>query len=203
MVNSSVPTLTLDGRNWKTFQANLLGVAAMKGFLGVLSGQEPDDESSQWEGTDALLKMMFYQTVQAPLFLKPNKLSVELPNEETLKGKLTEARGKGKAEAMVGAAQQTPSRSIKVEEYIPEVPSKLCMGQNKLQEHQVQGWESHSEMLDEIKNVDRKAKEDLPLKQYDGSTTNDGFSAHALMLEGEQAACLSGIIRQDEKPIEG
>ncbi|KAI6011386.1 hypothetical protein BKA83DRAFT_4131936 [Pisolithus microcarpus] len=100
----------------------------MKGWLGILSGQELSDESLQWEGRDAQLKMLFYQTIPVQLVLKilrpypterpveeligneipdelqelcvkPNKLSMELPNEERLY----------EVEAAVGAAQQVLS----------------------------------------------------------------------------------------------
>ncbi|KAI6097332.1 hypothetical protein EDD16DRAFT_1527638 [Pisolithus croceorrhizus] len=49
-------------------------------------------------------------------------------------------------------------------------------------------------MPDKVKNVNRKAEDDLPLKPCDGSTMNDMPSAHALLLKGEQAACMSSII---------
>ncbi|KAI6135366.1 hypothetical protein EV401DRAFT_1882006 [Pisolithus croceorrhizus] len=126
------------------------------------------------------------------------KLSVELPNEETLKDELTEARGKGEAEATVGAAQQTPSQSVKIKEYIPEVPSNLHVAQSKLDEQpslragkplkseHIKVLNGMVETPDKVKNVNRKAKENLPSKLCNGSMTNDMPSAHALLLKGEQ-----------------
>ncbi|KAI6111134.1 hypothetical protein F5141DRAFT_1063491 [Pisolithus sp. B1] len=162
MGSSTVPTLKLDGRNWKVYQASLLKAAATKGWLGILSGQETNNESLRWEGKDAQLKMLFYQTVPIPLVLKiqnlrtshemldylatkfqdptpisiPTKKPIEAPNddkiEERLEDGLTKARSEGEAEAAVGAAQQTPSQSIEFKEYIPEVPSNLCTAWNEL-----------------------------------------------------------------------
>ncbi|KAI6102126.1 hypothetical protein F5141DRAFT_1065639 [Pisolithus sp. B1] len=74
MGSSAVPTLTLNGRNWKVYQASLLKAAATKGWLGILSGQETNDESLRWEGKDAQLKMLFYWTVPIPLVLKIRNL---------------------------------------------------------------------------------------------------------------------------------
>ncbi|KAI6099532.1 hypothetical protein EV401DRAFT_1894790 [Pisolithus croceorrhizus] len=113
MGSSAVPTLILDGRNWKVYWASLLKAAATKSWLGILSGQETNDESLQWDGKDAQLKMLFYQT--------PEELSVEPPSEERLRDILTEASSKEEAEAAVGAAQQTPSQNVKVEENLPEL----------------------------------------------------------------------------------
>ncbi|KAI6108943.1 hypothetical protein EDD16DRAFT_1711754 [Pisolithus croceorrhizus] len=74
MASSTVPTLKLDGRNWKVFQASLLEAAATKGWLGILSGQETNNESLRWEGKDAQLKMLFYQIVPILLILKIQNL---------------------------------------------------------------------------------------------------------------------------------
>ncbi|KAI6097145.1 hypothetical protein EV401DRAFT_1895572 [Pisolithus croceorrhizus] len=258
MASSAVPTLTLDGRNWKLFQANLLEVAATKGWLGVLSGQGANEESLQWEGKDAQLKMVLYQTVPIPLVLKiqklrtshnmfnylattfqdptpisiptkkpikassdnkmqepctkPNELSVEPPSEERLEDELTKARSNDKAEAADGMAQQVLSQSIEANEYIPGVPSDLCMAQSELDKQLSlragKPLESEHiigmvEMPDEVENVNRKAHEDLPMKLCNGSTKNKVSSANALPLEGEQAACASGTTRQHKRSIEG
>lgn len=74
MANSKVPELAQDGRNWKDYRANLIEVAATKGWLGILSGQESNDETLRWEGRDAQLKFLLYQTIQVPLVLKIRKL---------------------------------------------------------------------------------------------------------------------------------
>ncbi|KAI5987822.1 hypothetical protein EDD15DRAFT_2199268 [Pisolithus albus] len=65
---------------------------------------------------------------------KPNELSVEPPSEERLEDELTKARSNDEAEAAVGAAQQVLSRSIEVEDHIPDMPSELYMARSKLQE---------------------------------------------------------------------
>ncbi|KAI6098771.1 hypothetical protein EDD16DRAFT_1527130 [Pisolithus croceorrhizus] len=256
MASSTVPTLKLDGRNWKVYWASLLEAAATKGWLGILSGQETNDESLWWEGKDAQLKMLFYQTVPIPLILKiqnfrtshemfdylvttfrdptlvsiptkkpikalsdnemqelcakPNKLSVEPPSEERLEDGLTEARSEGKAEATVGEAQQTSSRSVKVEDCLPEVPSELRVAQNELQEQpssragvpleskHIKVLYNIVEELGKVKNVNRKAKEDLPTKPCDGSPANDLPSVQELLLEGEQALCMSTSITNSQ-----
>ncbi|KAI6029199.1 hypothetical protein PISMIDRAFT_121220, partial [Pisolithus microcarpus 441] len=74
MANSTIPELELDGRNWKDYWTSLLKAAAMKGWLGILSGQELSDETLQWEGKDAQVKMLLYQTVPVPLILKFRRL---------------------------------------------------------------------------------------------------------------------------------
>ncbi|KAI6010372.1 hypothetical protein BKA83DRAFT_4631593 [Pisolithus microcarpus] len=66
--------------------------------------------------------------------VKPNELSVEPPSEERLEDELTEARSDDEAEAAVGAAQQVLSRSIEVEDHVPDVPSELHMAWSELQE---------------------------------------------------------------------
>ncbi|KAI6096947.1 hypothetical protein EDD16DRAFT_1518487 [Pisolithus croceorrhizus] len=184
MGSSAVPTLKLDGRNWKVFWVSLLKAAATKGWLGILSGQETNDESLQWEGKDAQLKMLFYQTkpVEAlsdnetqELCTKPNKLSVELPSGERLEDKLTEARSEGEAEAAVGAAQQTPSRSVEFEEYIPDVPKVEDVNRAVELASEAAGHARGVDMSDEM------ASEDLPSK--------------LLLLKGEQAVCTSGSPR--------
>ncbi|KAI6027307.1 hypothetical protein BKA83DRAFT_4123377 [Pisolithus microcarpus] len=111
MANSTIPELELDGKNWKVFQESLLEAAAMKGWLGILSGQEPSDETLQWEGRDA----------------RPSELSVEPPVKERLENGLTKVRSKDKAEAAVGAAQQLPPQSVEVEEYLPELQEQLTL----------------------------------------------------------------------------
>ncbi|KAI6033706.1 hypothetical protein PISMIDRAFT_111420 [Pisolithus microcarpus 441] len=70
MANSTIPELELDGKNWKVFQESLLEAAATKGWLGIISGQELSDETLRWEGKDAQVKMLLYQTVPIPLILK-------------------------------------------------------------------------------------------------------------------------------------
>ncbi|KAI5988866.1 hypothetical protein EDC04DRAFT_2912426 [Pisolithus marmoratus] len=102
--------------------------------------------------------------------MKPSELSMELPSQERPKEGHTEARGKNKAEAAVGAAQQVLSRSINVEEYQPTVPSEQRMAQNELHEQlSLRAGEplecKHKEVLsrsveelDKIEDVDRKAK---------------------------------------------
>ncbi|KAI6128333.1 hypothetical protein EDD16DRAFT_1701797 [Pisolithus croceorrhizus] len=139
--------------------------------------------------------------------MKPNKLSLEPPSEERLEDKLTETRSKGEAEAAVGAAQQTPSRSVKFEEYVPEVPSNLCTAWNELYEQpnsraggplkskHIKVLNGMVEVPDEVENVDEMAHEDLPLKPCDRSTTNNFPSARGLLLEGEQAVCMSSSPR--------
>ncbi|KAI6117130.1 hypothetical protein EDD16DRAFT_1796190 [Pisolithus croceorrhizus] len=134
---------------------------------------------------------------------KPNELSVELPSEERLEDRLTEARSNDEAEVADGVAQQTPSRSIEFEEYVPDVPSKLHAAQSKLykQPSSRAGKPLKSEHLevlngmvkvpDEVENVDKVAHEDLPWKPCDRSTTNDLPSTRELPLEGEQALCTS------------
>ncbi|KIK20559.1 hypothetical protein PISMIDRAFT_12926 [Pisolithus microcarpus 441] len=74
MANPTTPELKLDGKNWKVFQESLLEAAAMKGWLGIPSGQEPSDKTLQWEGRDAQVKMLLYQTVPIPLILKFRRL---------------------------------------------------------------------------------------------------------------------------------
>ncbi|KIK13504.1 hypothetical protein PISMIDRAFT_77864, partial [Pisolithus microcarpus 441] len=69
-----IPELELDGRNWKDYWTSLLKAAAMKGWLGILSGQELSDETLRWEGKDAQVKMLLYQTVPIPLVLKFRRL---------------------------------------------------------------------------------------------------------------------------------
>ncbi|KAI6099260.1 hypothetical protein EDD16DRAFT_1526924 [Pisolithus croceorrhizus] len=211
MANSSVPTLPLDGRDWKIFWASLLELTATKGLLGVLSGQEPDNKSSQWEGTDALLKVLFYQTVPVPLVLKPikalrnnkmhdelkesclkpSKLTVEPPMKEKLKDGHTKASSEDKAEAAV-----VPSEWHMAWNELHRQPS-LRAGKPLKSEH-TKVLSGMAEILDEVENVNRMAKEDLPLKPCNESTTNDVPSAYALLLEGEQAACPSGTVRQEE-----
>ncbi|KAI6124681.1 hypothetical protein EV401DRAFT_1886255 [Pisolithus croceorrhizus] len=225
MGSSAVPTLTLDGRNWKVYWASLLEAAATKGWLGILSGQETNDESLQWEGKDAQLKMLFYQTVPIPLVLKiqklrtshkmfnylatkfqdptpisvpnekpvealsdnktqeshtkPEELSVEPPSEERLKDILTEPSSKEEAEAAVGAAQQTLSQSIEVEENLPELHKQLSLRARKPPKSK------HIEVLDgivkklgKVESIDRKAHEDLPMKLHsmDADTLNANSS---------------------------
>ncbi|KAI6118563.1 hypothetical protein EDD16DRAFT_1516364 [Pisolithus croceorrhizus] len=126
------------------------------------------------------------------LCMKPNKLSKELPNEEKLKDELT-----------------------KVKEDLPGVSSKLHTALNKLNEQLMSRAgktlrNMHPEVLydmvkelGKVKNVDRKAKEDLPSKLCNGRTTNNVPSAHALPLKGEQAACPSSIIRQEKTQLRG
>ncbi|KAI6131060.1 hypothetical protein EDD16DRAFT_1723141 [Pisolithus croceorrhizus] len=128
MASSTVPTLKLevDGGNWKAYRANLLEVAATKGWLGILSGWElttrfqdptpisiPDEKPIEASSDNEMQESC----------MKPNKLSVKLPNEERLKDELTEASSKDEAEAAVGTAQQVSSQSVEVKEYLPEVPS--------------------------------------------------------------------------------
>ncbi|KAI5995416.1 hypothetical protein EDD15DRAFT_2195443 [Pisolithus albus] len=74
MADSTILGLELDGSNWKVFRTSLLKAAAMKGWLGILSGQEPSDETLRWEGKDAQVKMLLYRTVPAPLVLKFRRL---------------------------------------------------------------------------------------------------------------------------------
>ncbi|KAI6095583.1 hypothetical protein EDD16DRAFT_1528510 [Pisolithus croceorrhizus] len=112
------------------------------------------------------------------LCMKPNKSSVELPNEERLKDGLTEARSKGKAEAANELYKQPSLRAGK------PLESEHIIVQNGM-----------VEMLDEVKNVDRKTNEALPLKLCSGITTNNMPIAHALLLKGEQAACPSSTVR--------
>ncbi|KAI6107690.1 hypothetical protein EV401DRAFT_1891940 [Pisolithus croceorrhizus] len=119
MASSTVPTLKLDGRNWRVYQ--------------------------------------------------PNKLSKELPNEEKLEDKLTEVSPQG----------------IKVKEDLPGVPSELHTAQNELHEQPRTRAgkplrDEHTEVLydmveelGKVKNINRKAKEDLPLKPCNRSTMNN------------------------------
>ncbi|KAI6104462.1 hypothetical protein EV401DRAFT_1893343 [Pisolithus croceorrhizus] len=233
MASSTVPTLELDGRNWKVFQVSLLEAAATKGWLGILSGQETNDESLRWEGKDSQLKMLFYQTVPIPLILKiqklrmshemfnylatkfrdptpisvpnkkpveassdgkmqeshtkPEELSVEPPSEERLKDILTEASSEEEAEAAVGAAQQTLSQSIKVEENLPELHEQLSSRARKppKSEH-IEVLDGIVKKLGEVESVDRKACEDLPMKPCNRSTKNDLPDAQELLLEGSR-----------------
>lgn len=74
MADSTIPELELDGRNWKAYRESLLKAAATKGWLGILSGQEPSDETLRWEGKDAQVKMLLYRTVPVPLVLKFRRL---------------------------------------------------------------------------------------------------------------------------------
>ncbi|KAI6096472.1 hypothetical protein EDD16DRAFT_1527966 [Pisolithus croceorrhizus] len=177
MGSSAVPTLILDGRNWKVYWASLLKAAATKSWLGILSGQETNDESLQWDGKDAQLKMLFYQT--------PEELSVEPPSEERLRDILTEASSKEEAEAAVGAAQQTPSQNVKVEENLPELHEQPSSRAGKpLESEHLEVLNGMVKIPDKVKNVDKMAHEDLPLKLCDRSTTND-------LPSGEQALCMS------------
>ncbi|KAI6009992.1 hypothetical protein BKA83DRAFT_4408189 [Pisolithus microcarpus] len=167
---------------------------------------------------------------------KPNELSVEPPSEERLEDELTKARSNDEAEAADGIAQQVLSRSIKVEDHIPDVPSKLHEAQSEPQEQPSsragEPLESeHPDVLNgmvevpyEVKDVDRAAElaseaagcarrvntsdeiaqEDQPLKLCNRST-NDLPGARRLLLEGEQAMCMSGSPRnpnsiEDEQP---
>ncbi|KIK19651.1 hypothetical protein PISMIDRAFT_13494 [Pisolithus microcarpus 441] len=102
--------------------------------------------------------------------VKPNELSVEPPSEERLEDELTEARSDDEAEAAVGAAQQVLSRSIEVEDHVPDVPSELHMAWSELQEQPSsragEPLESeHPDVLNgmvkvpyEVKDVDRAAE---------------------------------------------
>ncbi|KAI6137395.1 hypothetical protein F5141DRAFT_1060224 [Pisolithus sp. B1] len=123
---------------------------------------------------------------------KPIEASMELPSEERLEDKLTEARSKGKAEAMVGAAQQTPSQSIEVEENLPELHKQPSSRAGKpLESEHLEVLNGMVKIPDKVKNVDKMAHKDLPLKLCDRSTTNDLPSVQELLLKGEQALCMS------------
>ncbi|KAI6099594.1 hypothetical protein F5141DRAFT_1066432 [Pisolithus sp. B1] len=50
------------------------------------------------------------------------------------------------------------------------------------------------EELGKVKNINRKAKEGLPLELCGGGTMNDMPSAYALPLKGEQAACTCKLL---------
>ncbi|KAI6101782.1 hypothetical protein F5141DRAFT_1065756 [Pisolithus sp. B1] len=180
MASSTVPTLKLDGRNWKVFQ--------------------PIEASSDNKTRESCAK--------------PNKLSVELPNEERLEDKLTEARSEGKAEAMVGAAQQTPSQSVEFEEY----PNSRAGG--PLKSKHIKVLNGMVEVPDEVENVNKMAHEDLPSKPcstleqptaHNWAAENEGRlslparhedeassctkqhvpNAHRVLLEGENTRCTS------------
>ncbi|KAI6027886.1 hypothetical protein BKA83DRAFT_18592 [Pisolithus microcarpus] len=96
--------------------------------------------------------------------------SVEPLSEERLEDELTEARSDDKAEAAVGAAQQVLSRSIEVEDHVPDMPSELHMAWSELQEQPSsragEPLESeHPDVLNgtvevpyEVKDVDRAAE---------------------------------------------
>ncbi|KAI6108862.1 hypothetical protein EV401DRAFT_1891732 [Pisolithus croceorrhizus] len=238
MASSTVPTLKLDGRNWKVFWASLLKAAATKGWLGILSGQETNNEIPiplvlKIRNLRTSHKMFNYlatkfqdptpisiptkKPIEAPnddktqeSCVKPNKLSVEPPSEERLKDKLTEARNKGKAEAVVGAAQQTSSQSVKVKEYVPEVPSNLHTAWNELYKQPSsragKPLESkHLEVLNGMVKIPDEVKNTYQLKPCNRSMKNDLPDARELPLEGEQAMCMSGSPRnsnsiEDEQP---
>ncbi|KAI6096547.1 hypothetical protein F5141DRAFT_1061604 [Pisolithus sp. B1] len=216
MASSTVPTLTLEGRNWKVYKSSLLEVAATKGCLGILSGQEPTMKF----GDPTPISIPNKKPTKAPsdnemqeMCMKPSKLSKELPNEDKLGSGLTNARSEDEAEAAVEEAQQ-------------------CMAQNELHEQPSsrageQLESEHKEVLsglvkmpDKVKIVSRKAElaskaacrinksdvtahEDLPMKPCDGSTKNNMPSANALLLEGEHAACTSSSVRQHKRLIKG
>ncbi|KAI6100521.1 hypothetical protein F5141DRAFT_1066125 [Pisolithus sp. B1] len=162
MANSSVPTLTLDGRNWKNFQANLLEVAAMKGLLGVLSGQEPNPTLISIPTKKPIEASSDDETQES--CAKPNELSVEPPSEERLEDGLTESK----------LQEQPSSRAGK-----------------PLESEHLEVLNGMAKMLDKVENVDKMAHKDLPLKPCDRSTTNDLPSVQELPLEGEQALCMS------------
>ena len=68
-----IPTLALDGQNWKIFRAKLIEATATQQVLGLLAGWEvePDDEDSQewddWYGYDAVAKFLIYPTLPLKL----------------------------------------------------------------------------------------------------------------------------------------
>ncbi|KAI6102801.1 hypothetical protein F5141DRAFT_1065429 [Pisolithus sp. B1] len=186
MASSTVPTLKLDGRNWKVFQASLLEAAATKGWLGILSGQETNDETTKFRDPTPI-SIPTEKPIEAPnddktqeSCTKPNELSVEPPSEERLEDGLT-----------------------KFEEYIPEVPSNLCTAWNELYEQpnsraggpleskHIKVLNGMVEVPDKVENVNKMAHEDLPSKPCNRSTTNDLPSVRELPLEGEQALCMS------------
>ncbi|KAI6100979.1 hypothetical protein EDD16DRAFT_1526102 [Pisolithus croceorrhizus] len=155
MASSTVPTLELDGRNWKVFQIQKLRTShEMFNYL-VTKFQDPTPISIP---TKKPIEALSDNETQE-LCMKPNKLSVEPPSEERLKDKLTEARS--------------------------EVPSNLCMAWNELYEQpnsraggplkskHIKVLNGMVEVPDEVENVDKMAHEDLPSKPCDRSTTND------------------------------
>ncbi|KAI6096860.1 hypothetical protein F5141DRAFT_1067409 [Pisolithus sp. B1] len=193
MASSTVPTLKLDGRNWRVYQANLLEVAATKGLLGVLSGWEPSDESLRWEGGDAQLKMLLYQTVPISLVLKIWKLRtshdmfdylvttfgdptlISIPTKKPI-----EALSDNKIELHMAQSKLHEQLSSRAGKPLESEHFKVLNGMVKV--------------LDKVGNVDKMAHKDLPLKLCYRSTS-DLPSAHALLLKGEQAACMSSIVR--------
>ena len=75
-----IPTLALDGQNWKIFRAKLIEATATQQVLGLLAGWEvePDDEDSQewddWYGYDAVAKFLIYPTLPLELLCPIRKL---------------------------------------------------------------------------------------------------------------------------------
>ncbi|KAI5983530.1 hypothetical protein EDD15DRAFT_2202021 [Pisolithus albus] len=241
MAYSTIPGLELDGSNWKAFWTSLLETAATKGWLGILSGQEPSDETLRWEGKDAQVKMLktshemfdlattfrdstpisipIEKPIEAlsddetqELLVKPSKLSVEPPMRERLENGLTEARSE--------EAQQVPSRSVEVEENLPELHKQLSSRAVEPFESEhievpsekvkklVEGWKGSTMVCirDVPDDLPTPPPNKLPSVKLKGewskypssnveptssSNTNNLPSAQGLPLEGEQALCMS------------
>ncbi|KAI6099593.1 hypothetical protein F5141DRAFT_1066431 [Pisolithus sp. B1] len=105
---------------------------------------------------------------------KPEELSLEPPSEERLKDILTEASSKEEAEAAVGTAQQTPSRSVEVEENLPELHEQLSSRARKPPKSKhIEVLDGIVEKLGKVESIARKACEDLPMKPCNRSMKND------------------------------
>ncbi|KAI6124186.1 hypothetical protein EDD16DRAFT_1517621 [Pisolithus croceorrhizus] len=191
MGSSAVSTLTLNGRNWKVYQASLLEAAATKGWLGILSGQETNNESLRWEGKDAQLKMLFYQTVPILLVLKiqnlrtshemfdyiatkfrdptpisiPTEKPIEAPNDD----KMQESRTKPNELSVEPPSEErlkdglTKARSEAWNE-LYEQPNSRAGG--PLKSEHIKVLNGMVKVPDKVKNINEMAHEDLPLKLH-------------------------------------
>ncbi|KAI6115465.1 hypothetical protein EDD16DRAFT_1520640 [Pisolithus croceorrhizus] len=135
-----------------------------------------------------------------------NKILTSCQWSHQVRRELTKARSNYEAEAADGVAQQVLSRSIEVEENLPELHKQLSSRARKppKSEH-IEVLDGIVEKLGKVESIDRKACEDLPMKLCNRSTKNDLPDAQELPLKGEQAMCMSGSPRnsnsiEDEQP---
>jgi len=58
-----IPTLELNGQNWKIYRAKYLKVAATENLLSVVAGWESDDGSKDWDHRNRVARMLLYITL--------------------------------------------------------------------------------------------------------------------------------------------